>query len=165
MAINPKAKEKSLDLNDAIGSNLISKYSDPEAAAMAGLGSVSRLDYLKGKGAGDGIFKSESFYTDNDNAYTNSILNLYSSQATRGWAQRGTKAILEEQKNRTKTIVDTGRRELGEKKASSLRLTRATGGLLAGAASPAASALSKGPQLGGDDVLGIGSMLGGKRRA
>jgi len=157
-------KERSLDLNEAMNSNLISKFSDRAAASMAGIGSVDRLDYLKAQGAGEGIFKSESFYTDTDNAYTDAILGLYGKKAKRGWAQRGTKAILEDQTNKTKDIVDTGRRELGEKKAASSRLGRATGGLLAGSASPDASKLSKGPQLGGDDVLSIGAMLGGKRK-
>lgn len=162
MAIDKKAKERSLDLTEAINTNLISKFSDPGAASMAGLGSISRLDYLKKQGAAEGIFKPESFYTETDNAYTNAILNLYSDKAKRGWAQRGTKAILEEQKGRTKEIGDTGRRQLGEKKASSARLARATGGLLAGSATPQASALSKGPQLGGDDMLSNSTMLGKK---
>jgi len=157
-------KERSLDLNEAMNSNLISKFSDPAAARMAGIGYVNRFDYLKAKGAGEGVFKSESFYTDTDNAYTDAILGLYGAKAKRSWARRGTKMVLEDQKNKTKSTVDTGRRELSEKKAVSSRLGRATGGLLAGSASPDASKLSRGPQLGGDDVLGIGAMLGGKRR-
>jgi len=163
MAINPNVKERSLDLNEAMNSNLISKFSDRGAASMAGIGSVDRIEYLKKQGAGEGIFKSASFYTDTDNAYTDAILGLYSAKAKRKWAQRGTKMVLEDQKNKTKSTVDTGRRELGEKKAVSSRLGRATGGLLAGSASPDASKLSKGPQLGGDDVLSSGAMLGGKR--
>ena len=165
MAVDKKAEERSLDLTEAINTNLVSKFSDPSAALMGGLGRVGRLDYFKQKGAGEGVFKPESFYTETDNAYTNALLNLYSAKAKRGWARRGTAAILEEQKGKTKDIVDTGRRELGEKKASSARLARATGGLLAGSATPAASSLSKGPQLGGDDVLSNGAILGGKRRS
>tara|TARA_R110000787_G_scaffold284738_1_gene398797 strand:+ start:164 stop:652 length:489 start_codon:yes stop_codon:yes gene_type:complete len=162
MAIDKKAEERSLDLNEAMNSNLISKFSDRGAASMAGIGSVNRLQYLKAKGAGEGIFKPESFYTDTDNAYTNAILGLYGAKAKRGWAQRGTKAVLADQKNKTKETIDTGRRGLGEKKAASARLSRATGGLLAGSATPAASSLSKGPQLGGDDLLSNGTMLGKK---
>ncbi len=161
-----KYEEKSLDLNEAMNSNLISKYSDPGAARLAGIGSVDRLQYLKSKGAGEGIFKSESFYTEVDAAYTNALLDLFASKPERGWARRGTQAILADQKNKTQAIIDTGRRGSGERKAASARLARATGGLLSGgSASSGESSLSRGPQLGGDDVLSNGPMLGKKGEA
>jgi hypothetical protein len=157
--------EKSLDLQEAISKGLISKYSDPGAAAMVGLGRTSRLDYFKEQGAGEGVFKPESFYTKVDTDYTNRILSLYSAKAKRGWAQRGTKAILEEQRERTKQIKDVGGRELGEKQASAKRLARVTGGLLAGASSPSlGETQTTGPMLGDDTMLGQSSMLGSRRR-
>jgi hypothetical protein len=71
--------ERSLDLNEAINSGLISKYSDPGAAK-----GLSRLEYIQAQGAGEGIFKPESFYTKVDTDYTNQILGLYSAKAERG---------------------------------------------------------------------------------
>ena len=154
-----KAPEKSYDLNESLSKGLLSEYSDPGAA-----GGLSRLEYIRQQGAGEGVFKPESFYTKADTDYTNRVLGLYSAKAKRGWAQRGTKAILEEQKKRTQQIKDVGGRELGEKKASAARLARVTGGLLAGAQTPGASTISTGPQLGGDDSLGNDSMLGRRTR-
>lgn len=152
--------EKSLDLQEAITKGLISKYSDPGAA-----GGLSRLDFIKQQGAGDGIFKPESFYTKADTDYTNKVLGLYSDKAKRGWAQRGTKAILEEQKERTQQIKDVGGRELGEKQAASKRLSRVTGGLLSGANAPSlGTTQTTGPMLGDDTMLGQSSMLGSRRR-
>lgn len=154
-----KAPEKSYDLNEALSRGLLSKYSDPGAA-----GGLSRLDYIRQQGGGEGVFKPESFYTKADTDYTNRVLGLYSAKAKRGWAQRGTKAILEEQRARTQQIKDVGGRELGEKKASAARLSRVTGGLLAGAQTPGASTISTGPQLGVDDSLGSDSFLGRRTR-
>lgn len=152
--------ERSLDLQEAITKGLISKYSDPGAA-----GGLSRLDFIKQQGAGAGVFKPESFYTKADTDYTNKVLGLYSAKAKRGWAQRGTKAILEEQKQRTQQVKDVGGRELGEKQASAKRLARVTGGLLAGASSPSLGEIqTTGPMLGGDTMLGQSSMLGSRRR-
>jgi hypothetical protein len=157
--------EKVFDLNEAINKGLISKFSDPGAAAAGGAGGAySRIDYFKAKGAGEGVFKPESFYTQTDTAYTNALLNLYSAKAKRGWAQRGTKAILEEQKQRTQQIKDVGRRELGEKQASAKRIARVTGGLLAGAQAPALDNLSTGPMLGAESGLGTESTLGRRTR-
>jgi hypothetical protein len=60
---------------------------------------------------------------------------------------------------------DTGRRELGEKKASAQRLSRITGGLLSGASSPSlGESQTTGPMLGADSMLGQESMLGSRRR-
>jgi hypothetical protein len=154
-----KAPEKSYDLNEAISKGLISKFGDKGAA-----GGIGRLDYIRQQGGGEGVFKPESFYTQTDTDYTNRVLRFYSANAKRGWAQRGTKAILNEQKKRTQQIKDVGGRELGEKKASAARLARVTGGLLAGAQTPGASTISTGPQLGGDDSLGNDSMLGRRTR-
>ena len=152
--------EKSLDLQEAISKGLISKYSDPGAG-----GGLSRLDFIRQQGAGEGIFKPESFYTKADTDYTNRVLGLYSAKAKRGWAQRGTKAILEEQKQRTQQIKDVGGRELGEKKASASRLARVTGGLLSGVKSPSlGESQTTGPMLGDDTMLGQQSMLGSRRR-
>lgn len=64
----------------------------------------------------------------------------------------------------SKKQVESLQRQSGENSARKKRITRSTSGLLSGASSPATSSLSKGPQLGGDDVLSIGAMLGGKRR-
>lgn len=158
MAEAPK-KERVLDLDEAINTGLISKYSDPGAA-----GGLSRLDYFAKQGAGAGVFKPESFYTQADTDYTNRVLALYSAKAKRGWAQRGTKAILEEQKQRTQQIKDVGGRQLGEKKASSARIARVTGGLLAGAKAPGIDNLSSGPMLGAEGALGNDSMLGRRTR-
>ena len=164
MAEAPK-NERTLDLNEAISSGLISKYSDPVAAQAGGAGGrFSRIEFLQAQGAGEGIFKPESFYTAQDKAYTNAILKLYSAKAKRGWAQRGTKAILEEQKERTRQIRDVGRRELGEKRAALQRVARVTGGLLAGMKAPGVDNLSAGPMLGGDSELGAESMLGRRTR-
>jgi hypothetical protein len=154
-----KAPEKSYDLNEALSKGLLSEYSDPGAA-----GGLSRLEYIRQQGAGEGVFMPESFYTKADTDYTNRVLGLYSAKAKRGWAQRGTKAILEEQKKRTQQIKDVGGRELGEKKASAARLARVTGGLLAGVQTPGASTISTGPQLGVDDALGNDSLLGRRTR-
>jgi hypothetical protein len=155
-----KAPEKSYDLNEALSKGLLSQYSDPGAA-----GGLTRLDYLRKQGAGEGVFKPESFYTQADTDYTNRVLSLYSAKAKRGWAQRGTKAILEEQKQRTQQIKDTGGRELGEKKATSARLARVTGGLLAGAKSPNLGEVqSSGPMLGADSDLGMDATLGRRTR-
>jgi hypothetical protein len=152
--------ERSLDLNEAVSSGLISKFSDRGAA-----GGLSRLDFITKQGAGAGIFKPESFYTKADTDYTNKLLGLYSANAKRGWAQRNTKAILKEQKERTTQMRDTGRRELGEKKASAQRLSRITGGLLSGASSPSlGESQTTGPMLGADSMLGQESMLGSRRR-
>jgi len=152
--------EKSLDLQEAITKGLISKFSDPGAA-----GGLSRMDFIRQQGAGEGIFKPESFYTKADTDYTNKVLGLYSAKAKRGWAQRGTKAILEEQKQRTQQVKDVGGRELGQKKASTARLARVTGGLLSGASSPSLGETQpSGPMLGDDTMLGQSSMLGSRRR-
>jgi hypothetical protein len=160
-----KPGEKSIDLNEAISSGLVSEYSDRGAARMAGLGRTTRLDYFKEQGAGPGIFKPESFYSDVDATYTNRILKLFGAKAKRGWAQRGTKKILAEQKKRTVEMRDTGRRELGEKKAASQRVLRVSGGLLAGASSPSlGESQTTGPMLGDDTMLGQQSMLGSRRR-
>lgn len=152
--------EKSLDLQEAISKGLISKYSDPGAA-----GGLSRMDFIRQQGAGEGVFKPESFYTKADTDYTNRVLGLYSAKAKRGWAQRGTKAILEEQRQRTQQIKDVGGRELGEKKAAASRVSRVTGGLLSGVKSPSlGESQTTGPMLGGDTMLGQQSMLGSRRR-
>jgi len=154
-----KAPEKSYDLNEALSKGLLSQFSDPGAVG------IGRLDYIRQQGAGEGVFKPESFYTQSDTDYTNRVLNYYSANAKRGWAQRGTKAILEEQKQRTQQIKDTGGRELGEKKATSARLARVTGGLLAGAKSPNLGEVqSTGPMLGADGDLGISATLGRRTR-
>lgn len=159
MATTPAKKEVSYDLNEAITRGLLSSYSDPGAA-----GGLSRIDYIKQQGGGEGVFKPESFYTKADTDYTNRVLSLYSAKAKRGWARRGTKAILEEQRQRTQNIKDVGGRELGEKQASSKRMARVTGGLLAGAKAPGVDNLSSGPMLGGDSSLGAGQTLGRRTR-
>ena len=152
--------EKSLDLQEAITKGLISKYSDPGAA-----GGLSRMDFIRKQGAGEGIFKPESFYTKADTDYTNKVLGLYSAKAKRGWAQRGTKAILEEQKQRTQQVKDVGGRELGQKKSTASRLGRITGGLLSGSNAPSlGESQTTGPMLGDDTMLGQSSMLGSRRR-
>jgi len=75
-----------------------------------------------------------------------------------------TSGVLKNITAQSKKQVQDLQRQSGEASSRGRRLARATGGLLAGSATPAASSLSKGPQLGGDDVLSNGAMLGGKRR-
>jgi hypothetical protein len=63
----------------------------------------------------------------------------------------------------SKKQVESLQRQSGENSARKKRITRSTSGLLSGASSPSALSLSRGPQLGGNDVLSNGAMLGGKR--
>ena len=63
----------------------------------------------------------------------------------------------------SKKQVEDLQRQSGENSARKKRITRSTSGLLSGASFPSVSKLSKGPQLGGDDFLSNGAMLGGKR--
>jgi hypothetical protein len=75
-----------------------------------------------------------------------------------------TSSVLKKITAQSKKQVQNLQRQSGEISSRSRRLARSTGGLLAGSATPEASSLSKGPQLGGDDELSNGSMLGGRRR-
>jgi len=62
----------------------------------------------------------------------------------------------------SKKQVEDLQRQSGELSARKKRITRSASGLLSGASSPATSSLSKGPILGGDDLLSKKTMLGKK---
>lgn len=64
----------------------------------------------------------------------------------------------------SKGQVEQAQRTSGEMKARNRRMSRVTGGLLAGVQTPGASTISTGPQLGVDDALGNDSLLGRRTR-
>jgi hypothetical protein len=64
----------------------------------------------------------------------------------------------------SKGQVEQAQRTSGEMKARNRRMSRVTGGLLAGVQTPGASAITTGPQLGVDDALGNDSLLGRRTR-
>lgn len=64
----------------------------------------------------------------------------------------------------SKGQVEQAQRTSGEMKSRNRRMSRVTGGLLAGVQTPGASTISTGPQLGVDDALGNDSILGRRTR-
>jgi hypothetical protein len=75
------------------------------------------------------------------------------------------KKIQDSLQKQISTMKDTSGRERGQKQASSARLARVTGGLLAGAKSPNLGEVqSVGPMLGADSELGSDATLGKRAR-
>lgn len=73
--------------------------------------------------------------------------------------------VLKAIKNQSKASVIDIQRQAGELSASKKRLSRVTGGLLAGSSAPSlGESQTTGPVLGADTMLGVQSSLGSRRR-
>lgn len=175
----PNLEERKLTLKEARQAGLVSDYApfrfenasssqkefrDAYSYNVGGrnIGVVNNEGLLKAMGAGENTPMPESFYVDAFKTYIDRIL----SGAQYAYYDEGVKKANEVSKkyfdNFAKMIRNTGQREVGEMKATSKRAMRATGGLLASAASPnlGAGGGAVGPMLGGQSELGGGSTLG-----
>lgn len=175
----PNLEERKLTLTEAKQAGLVSDYA-PYRFENAGknqkefrdaysyrvngknIGVVNNEGLLRAMGANENTPMAESFYVDAFKTYIDKIL----SGAQYAYYDEGVKRANQISKtyfdNFSKLIRNTGQREVGEVKATSKRAMRATGGLLASAASPnlGAGAGSVGPMLGGQSELGGSSTLG-----